>query len=671
MLTQKVDMICEKISNIDKLTEKLNKFDKTVNSMVKSVENINKRVDEVEKGLNFINTEFENNKKDVREVKKNLTEIRSENEEAIETIAKLQKDFDDLNEKQLDLQTRAMRENLVFTGIPMHDKNELSDDTEKIIQNFMTTELKMSTLPEFHRAHRFGKEYTEKHPDGSIKFITKPIVCRFVNYKQRELVRKAARELKDTKYGINEQFPKEINERRKALWPHFQEARRQKKKAFFKRDRLFIDGNEFLPKNNTHVKDTGVMDTDERQTRASHPQKTKVLDQKNSTSRKIHNPVEDPEKARTSDLHSCSLPVNKDIDVHNKTIEILLYPEFKSLLDKHDIVCLTETKLDDVDEIDCDNFIFHYKNRKKLANHKSGGIALGFKKYLDKYIKYIQSDCQFVLWFSIDKKVLDLPKDAIFGIIYIPPINTSYTSEDAFTEIEFELQNFCSKTNYITMLGDFNSRTGNLSDFYNIDKDSSFENNFTDYNELSDVDVLDELGIPRLRNSIDTVVNGYGRKFIDFCKNNRMFILNGRLEENKTGSPTSRNSSVIDYALSSTHFLYNICKLEVLNFCKLFSDVHSPLSLQLYTNNEINDKLLTETFCCGDERVNKWKNEKCNEYKNNIDRNKVDDICNRLSAYVNDVNNVTKYDMNNIVTDICDTLTESAKKTKKTNKSPV
>ncbi|CAG2186516.1 unnamed protein product [Mytilus edulis] len=340
-----------------------------------------------------------------------------------------------------------------------------------------------------------------------------------------------------------------------------------------------------------------------------------------------------------------------------------MYPEFKSLLDKHDIVCLTETKLDDVDEINCDNFIFHYKNRKKLANHKSGGIALGFKKYLDKYIKYIQSDCQFVLWFSIDKKVLDLPKDAIFGIIYIPPINTSYTSEDAFTEIEFELQNFCSKTNYITMLGDFNSRTGNLSDFYNIDKDSSFENNFTDYNELSDVDVLDELGIPRLRNSIDTVVNGYGRKFIDFCKNNRMFILNGRLEENKTGSPTSRNSSVIDYALSSTHFLYNICKLEVLNFCKLFSDVHSPLSLQLYTNNEINDKLLTEIFCCGDERVNKWENEKCNEYKNNIDRNKVDDICNRLSAYVNDVNNVTKYDMNNIVTDICDTLTESAKAT--------
>ncbi|VDI13209.1 Hypothetical predicted protein [Mytilus galloprovincialis] len=265
ILTQKVDMICEKISNIDKLTEKLSKFDKTVNSMVKGIESINKRVDEVEKGLNFINAEFENNKKDVREVKKNLTEIRSENEEATKTIAKLRTDFEDLNERQLDLQTRSMRENLIFTGIPMYDESEQSEETEKIIENFMTVELKMETLPKFHRAHRFGKEFTEKNPDGSIKFVTKPIVCRFVNFKQRELVRKAARELKDTKYGINEQFPKEINDRRKALWPHFQEARRQRKKAFFKRDRLFIEGNEFTPKDNTKE-----MDTNDLQTRSRH-----------------------------------------------------------------------------------------------------------------------------------------------------------------------------------------------------------------------------------------------------------------------------------------------------------------------------------------------------------------------------------------------------------------
>jgi len=72
-------------------------------------------------------------------------------------------------------------------------------------------------------------------------YETKPIVCRFKNFKDREVVRKAARELKGTRYGVSEQFPKEINDRRKLLWPYFQEARRQNKKTYFKRDRLYID----------------------------------------------------------------------------------------------------------------------------------------------------------------------------------------------------------------------------------------------------------------------------------------------------------------------------------------------------------------------------------------------------------------------------------------------
>ncbi|CAC5384946.1 unnamed protein product [Mytilus coruscus] len=56
--------------------------------------------------------------------------------------------------------------------------------------------------------------------------------------------------------------------------------------------------------------------------------------------------------------------------------QTLLYPEFESLLNDYDILYLTETKLDDLNEIHCKDFIFHHKNRKKFIN-KSGGIALG------------------------------------------------------------------------------------------------------------------------------------------------------------------------------------------------------------------------------------------------------------------------------------------------------
>jgi hypothetical protein len=38
--------------------------------------------------------------------------------------------------------------------------------------------------------------------------------------------------------------------RRKLLWPYFQEARRQNKKTYFKRDKLYIDGDECIHRPN-------------------------------------------------------------------------------------------------------------------------------------------------------------------------------------------------------------------------------------------------------------------------------------------------------------------------------------------------------------------------------------------------------------------------------------
>ena len=47
---------------------------------------------------------------------------------------------------------------------------------------------------------------------------------------------------------MNEQYPKEINDRRTSLWPYFKKAKDQKKKAHLKTDKLYIDGGvDFVP----------------------------------------------------------------------------------------------------------------------------------------------------------------------------------------------------------------------------------------------------------------------------------------------------------------------------------------------------------------------------------------------------------------------------------------
>ena len=135
-------------------------------------------------------------------------------------LFRLQIDLDELHDKHIDLQTRSMRENLIFTGIPLTQNYA----TEKIIEKLMYINLKMEPIAEYDRARRLGKEYEVKDKEGRTRYSTKPI----------------AKELKGTLFGISEQFPKEDNDKRKDLWPLFQDARRQKKKAFFKRDRLYL-----------------------------------------------------------------------------------------------------------------------------------------------------------------------------------------------------------------------------------------------------------------------------------------------------------------------------------------------------------------------------------------------------------------------------------------------
>ncbi|CAC5406404.1 PAFAH1B2_3 [Mytilus coruscus] len=84
-----------------------------------------------------------------------------------------------------------------------------------------------------------------------------------------------------------------------------------------------------------------------------------------------------------------------------------------------------------------------------------------------------------------------------------------YTSENAVSEIEIEfLELYIS--NCIFRLGDFNSRTANEVDFFDISDFEEHLTEFIDVIEFNDILVLGDLNIARLRNSTNTVTNTYG-----------------------------------------------------------------------------------------------------------------------------------------------------------------
>ena len=88
------------------------------------------------------------------------------------------------------------------------------------------------------RSHRIGRKR-----DGDRK--PRPIVVKF-NYRQdREFVRLNARKLRGTRIGISEQFPEEIENIRKTLYPELKKAKLEGKRAKIVRDKLIIEGQVF------------------------------------------------------------------------------------------------------------------------------------------------------------------------------------------------------------------------------------------------------------------------------------------------------------------------------------------------------------------------------------------------------------------------------------------
>lgn len=156
-----------------------------------------------------------------------------------------------------------MRDNLIFSGIP---EGKLQD-TEQVLQNFLQNKYKLDYKIDFERVHRIGKW-------NEFSVYPRKIVAKFSYFKDREYIRlNASKRLKGSQIYVNEQFPPEIEEKRRKLYPILRQAKKDKKRAKLVRDTLYIEGKEYVPEesapNNTPVWNTPRGDRNPKRARAS------------------------------------------------------------------------------------------------------------------------------------------------------------------------------------------------------------------------------------------------------------------------------------------------------------------------------------------------------------------------------------------------------------------
>ncbi|KAL3992408.1 hypothetical protein ACER0C_012033 [Sarotherodon galilaeus] len=213
--------------------------------IVDILESIDKRLSSFDARLSLVeilHQEFQSLKESLEFSQKQVETLAAENATLRDSVKSLTENVTQLNienkkikETVMDLQARSMRDNLVFSGIP----ESAGEDPETTVRSFIKIHLK---LPEdtvknigFERVHRIGAPKT-----GSGR--PRPIVAKFGHFKQKEQVKSRGRELKGTDFSVNDQFPREILERRRVLFPVRRSFIQKGSRAVIAVDRLYVDG---------------------------------------------------------------------------------------------------------------------------------------------------------------------------------------------------------------------------------------------------------------------------------------------------------------------------------------------------------------------------------------------------------------------------------------------
>jgi hypothetical protein len=119
-----------------------------------------------------------------------------------------------LEYKSIDLEARSRRNNLIFGGI----KEVKFENCANAIADFLKDYLGIVDCPPIPRAHRLGR-----YERGT----TRAIIVYFLDFRDTDFIISKANKLKNTHYNINRDFPPEIVQARKVLWPKYKKLREE------------------------------------------------------------------------------------------------------------------------------------------------------------------------------------------------------------------------------------------------------------------------------------------------------------------------------------------------------------------------------------------------------------------------------------------------------------
>jgi hypothetical protein len=168
---------------------------------------------------------------------KNLTNFKTDMKTEVKQI---RRELDVVKESNLRLDVYTRRDNLLFYNVPENN----SVDVENVVRAVLRDKLEIEGNIELEYTFRLGKQRANTDKP-------RPIMVRFVRYRERMIVLKNAKKLAGTGQAIAPDYPKEMQDRRARIVPIMHQMRRQRVPNCSIREKgtdfvLFADGRPHM-----------------------------------------------------------------------------------------------------------------------------------------------------------------------------------------------------------------------------------------------------------------------------------------------------------------------------------------------------------------------------------------------------------------------------------------
>ena len=229
---------CDASASITKLEAKIDKL----LDLFTEIASLKVCLTEVEEENKELRKAAENTGKELTDLKTCVASMCSQTASGTDEIRNLNMEIQQLKCRNIKLEAYTRRESIKIYKLP--EIEETPRDTEDLVCSMMEEKMRFSREDvneiRFERVHRLRTPRNARRSTN-----TRPVIAKFSVYQDKEFVWFKVKNLKGTKIGISHDYPKEIEAIHTKLYPVLKKAKQKKQSAFFKVDKLVINGQVY------------------------------------------------------------------------------------------------------------------------------------------------------------------------------------------------------------------------------------------------------------------------------------------------------------------------------------------------------------------------------------------------------------------------------------------